>query len=123
MFDDLMGKAGSFFQDLTSAAGSAWGPHLPFGLGGPASDPRSLMGEDLTGGAGGGLAMASGLCDEAPYAEAVGAIPQVNSDAAFDAQLRYLQTIDQAADPQGYEEALAGLEAMGENDAVAHGME
>ncbi len=74
-------------------------------------DERSLMG-DLGGGN-----TATGLCDPA-WNEVSGVIPTVNSKEAFGAQLAYVQSLDPGS--QEYQEALGGLEAMGENDEAAH---
>lgn len=103
MFDSLVQGAAGLWEQLQGVAGSAAGPFLPV-----SSDPRSLMGEDLTGG--------GGLAAEPAWNEVGGALPQRTPDAVFDAQLAYIQSL--APGSAEYGEAVAGLEAMGDHDEL-----
>lgn len=86
MFDDILGSASNLFHQAQENIGSIAGPFLPFGgLGVNAhkNDPRSLMGEDLTGG--GAFGMSSGLAPEAaPWNEVGGVIPLGDYDPETD---------------------------------------
>jgi hypothetical protein len=100
MFDELMKGAAGLWSQVQSAAGSAFGPHMPVTPAATTSDPRSLMGD---------------LAGEAPvWNEVGGALPQRTSDEVFNAQLAHIQSLTPGTAEYG--EAVNGLEAMGDHD-------